>query len=135
MVRHKVAGLNIRRVSAINEGRGGELRVCDKEPEPVPKKNNTARKTIGGKAPRVAFASKALRKSSPANEGVMKPHRFRPGTVALREIRRYQKSTELLIRKLPFQRLVREIAENLHSGIRFKTAALCALQVLVEFHG
>jgi hypothetical protein len=38
--------------------------------------------------------------------------RFRPGTVALREIRRYQKSTELLIRKLPFQRLVREIAQD-----------------------
>ena len=41
-----------------------------------------------------------------------KPHRYRPGTVALREIRRYQKSTELLIRKLPFQRLVREIAQE-----------------------
>ena len=40
-----------------------------------------------------------------------KPHRYRPGTVALREIRKYQKSTELLIRKLPFQRLVREIAQ------------------------
>uniref|UniRef100_A0A8C2GW23 Core Histone H2A/H2B/H3 domain-containing protein n=1 Tax=Cyprinus carpio TaxID=7962 RepID=A0A8C2GW23_CYPCA len=37
------------------------------------------------------------------------PHRYRPGTVALREIRLYQKTTELLIRKLPFQRLVREI--------------------------
>ena len=136
MVRHKVAGLNIRRVSAINEGRGGELRISDKELEPAPKKkNNTARKTTGGKAPRVVFAAKCLRKSSPADKGIMKPQRYRPGTVALREIRRYQKSTELLIRKLPFQRLVREIAENLHSGIRFKTAALCALQVLVEFHG
>jgi histone H3/H4 len=46
--------------------------------------------------------------------GVKKPHRYRPGTVALREIRKYQKSTELLIRKLPFQRLVREIAQGLH---------------------
>lgn len=44
--------------------------------------------------------------------GVKKPHRFRPGTVALREIRTYQKSTELLIRKLPFQRLVRELAHD-----------------------
>jgi hypothetical protein len=43
---------------------------------------------------------------------VKKPHRYRPGTVALREIRRYQKSTDLLIRKLPFQRLVREIAQG-----------------------
>ena len=53
-----------------------------------------------------------------ATGGVKKPHRYRPGTVALREIRRYQKSTELLIRKLPFQRLVREIAQD------FKTPAL-----------
>ena len=50
--------------------------------------------------------------SQAATGGVKKPHRFRPGTVALREIRRYQKSTELLIRKLPFQRLVREIAQD-----------------------
>merc|ERR1712098_313835 len=47
-----------------------------------------------------------------------KPHRYRPGTVALREIRRYQKSTELLIRKLPFQRLVREIAQDFKTDLR-----------------
>ena len=47
-----------------------------------------------------------LTSSQNATGGVKKPHRFRPGTVALREIRRYQKSTELLIRKLPFQRCV-----------------------------
>ncbi len=51
-----------------------------------------------------------------------KPHRFRPGTVALREIRRYQKSTELLIRKLPFQRLVREIAQDFK--VRFGVTVL-----------
>jgi hypothetical protein len=51
--------------------------------------------------------------------GVKKPHRFRPGTVALREIRRYQKSTELLIRKLPFQRLVREIAQDFKVSLPF----------------
>jgi len=50
----------------------------------------------------------------PNSSGVKKPHRYRPGTVALREIRKYQKSTELLIRKLPFQRLVREIAQDLY---------------------
>src|SRR5258708_16983144 len=72
----------------------------------------TARKSTGGKAPRKQLATKAARKSAPATGGVKKPHRFRPGTVALREIRRYQKSTELLIRKLPFQRLVREIAQG-----------------------
>jgi histone H3 len=37
----------------------------------------------------------------------VRKHRFRPGTRALFEIRKYQKSTDLLIRKLPFQRLVR----------------------------
>jgi len=73
----------------------------------------TARKSTGGKAPRKQLATKAARKSAPATGGVKKPHRYRPGTVALREIRKYQKSTELLIRKLPFQRLVREIAQDL----------------------
>ena len=59
----------------------------------------TARKSTGGKAPRKQLATKAARKSAPATGGVKKPHRYRPGTVALREIRKYQKSTELLIRK------------------------------------
>ena len=54
---------------------------------------------------------------------------YRPGTVALREIRRYQKSTELLIRKLPFQRLVREIAQDFKTDLRFQSAAIGALQV------
>ena len=60
--------------------------------------------------------------------GIKKPHRYRPGTVALREIRRYQKSTELLIRKLPFQRLVREIAQDYRSELRFQAEAIRALQ-------
>ncbi|KAF9597337.1 hypothetical protein IFM89_017240 [Coptis chinensis] len=51
----------------------------------------TARKSTGGKAPRKQLATKAARKSAPATGGVKKPHRFRPGTVALREIRKYQK--------------------------------------------
>src|SRR3546814_11028235 len=86
--------------------------------------NQTARKSTGGKAPRKQVASKAARKSAPVSgAGVKKPHRFRPGTVALREIRRYQKSTELLIRKLPFQRLVREIAQDYKPDLRFQSAA------------
>jgi len=52
----------------------------------------TARRSTGGKAPRKQLATKAARKSAPAVGGVKKPHRYRPGTVALREIRRYQKS-------------------------------------------
>ncbi|KAK4394153.1 histone H3.2 [Sesamum angolense] len=54
----------------------------------------------------------ATRKSAPATGGVKKPHHFRLGIVALREIRKYQKSTKLLIRKLPFKRLVREISAS-----------------------
>ncbi|RZC65171.1 hypothetical protein C5167_008864 [Papaver somniferum] len=83
----------------------------------------TARKSTGGKAPRKQLATKAARKSAPATGGVKKPHRFRPGTVALREIRKYQKSTELLIRKLPFQRLVREIAQDFKTDLRFQSSA------------
>ena len=64
--------------------------------------------------------------------GVKKPHRYRPGTVALREIRRYQKSTDLLIRKLPFQRLVREIAQDFKSDLRFQGSAVLALQEAAE---
>ncbi len=110
----------------------------------------TARKSTGGKAPRKQLATKAARKSAPSvsrrsifkisrafllflqTGGIKKPHRFRPGTVALREIRRYQKSTELLIRKLPFQRLVREIAQDFKTDLRFQSAAIGALQEASE---
>ena len=131
MVRYKVASggfLTIRSVSDINEGRGGELRIHSGVQGPVHKKSSNARKTTGGKASRLrqAQASKVLGKSA------KKHHRFRPGTVALREIRRYQKSTELLIKRGPFQRLVREIAEGLNTGLRFQTSALCALQEAAE---
>ena len=74
----------------------------------------------------------AARKSAPTTGGVKKPHRYRPGTVALREIRKYQKSTELLIRKLPFQRLVREIAQDFKTDLRFQSHAVLALQEAAE---
>ena len=74
----------------------------------------TARKSTGGKAPRKRLATKAARRSAPATRGIKKPHRYRPGTVELREIHRYQKSTDLLIRKLPFQRLAREVLQDLN---------------------
>ena len=92
----------------------------------------TARKSTGGKAPRKQLATKAARKSAPATGGVKKPHRYRPGTVALREIRRYQRSTELLIRKLPFQRLMREIAQDFKTDLRFQSSAAMTLQEASE---
>ena len=92
----------------------------------------TARKNTGGKAPRKNVGNKAARKSAPSSGGVKKPHRFKPGTVALREIRKYQKSTELLIRKLPFQRLVREISQEFKTDLRFQSSAILALQEATE---
>ncbi|KAL0984587.1 hypothetical protein UPYG_G00143510 [Umbra pygmaea] len=95
----------------------------------------TTRRPVSSPSPaagRSSFATKAARKSAPATGGVKKPHRYRPGTVALREIRRYQKSTELLIRKLPFQRLVREIAQDFKTDLRFQSSAVMALQEASE---
>jgi histone H3 len=93
----------------------------------------TARNSTGGKAPRKQLATNAARNNAAANSGVKKPHRYRPGTVALREIRRYQKSTELLLRKLPFQRLVREIAQDFNTtDLRFQGSAVLALQEASE---
>ena len=92
----------------------------------------TARRSTGGKAPRKQLATKAAKKKAPSTGGVKKPHRYRPGTVALREIRRYQKSGELLIRKLPFQRLVREISQDFKSDIRFQGLGVLGLQEAAE---
>ena len=91
-----------------------------------------------GIAAKKAAAARKAAKTAPGGK-VRKPHRFRPGTVALKEIRRYQKSTELLIRKLPFQRLVREIANdplvipgNMVGKLRFQSDAIKALQESCE---
>ena len=83
------------------------------------KSNNPSKgneKNIGKKKP-----TKSLKqaKKSVAKTNIKKPHRFRPGTIAAREIKKYQKSTELLLRKLPFQRLVREISSEIKSDMRF----------------
>merc|ERR1711973_103786 len=69
----------------------------------------TARKSTGGKAPRKQLATKAARKSAPATGGVKKPHRYRPGTVALREI-----------------------SQDFKTDLRFQSAAIGALQEASE---
>jgi len=93
----------------------------------------TAKKSSAGvKKPRKALNSKTARKSAPTTGGLKKAHRYRPGTVALREIRRYQKTTDLLIRKLPFQRIVKDIAHESKQDIRFQSSALLALQEAAE---
>lgn len=119
-------------------------------------KHTAPTRNTGGKAPRKAIGSKKVKSNlaatagdgiehelaknhtskaagkNIASSGVKKPHRYRPGTVALREIRRYQKSTDLLLRKLPFQRLVRELAQKFRSELRFQSSAIEALQQASE---
>ncbi|CAE6424187.1 Histone H3-like centromeric protein hH3v [Rhizoctonia solani] len=104
----------------------------------------TARKSTGGKPPRKSNASTAgpsksrARQEDDEGDG-KKKRRYKPGVVALREIRRYQKSTDLLIAKLPFSR-VREVAQDMTTqagggypaGLRWQSSALLALQEATE---
>lgn len=82
---------------------------------------------VGGKAPRTQCLA-----DSSAPTKVKKPRRYRPGKAALREIRKYQKSTDLLIKKLPFQRLIRGIASAFKADLRFQSTAIMALQEAAE---
>ena len=113
------------------------------------KTGKTPRKQLATKNPRKTLTAEQARKNTlkanqaaqknlgnprgtPVKGGVKKPMRYRPGTVALREIRRYQKTAELLIRKLPFNRLVREIAQDFKTDLRFQAQAIGALQEAAE---
>ena len=106
------------------------------------RRSSQEQKTDEEKRSTAASAAASRRRSTAASAahdryrrgGVKRPHRYRPGTVALREIRRYQKSTELLIRKMPFQRLVREVAQDFKSDLRFQSNAVLALQEAAEMY-
>jgi histone H3 len=108
------------------------------------KKNATRGKKSGRSASKKSGGSaskKATTKTKAPNkkiikraEGEKRPHRFRAGTVALREIKRYQKSGDMLLRKQPFQRLVRSIAQEFSPNIRFQASAILALQEAAEGH-
>lgn len=81
--------------------------------------------------PALATKKKIIKHVPPPKE--KRKHRFRPGTRALMEIRKYQKSTNLLIRKLPFQRLIRELCNSISSeALRWQSVALLALQEAAE---
>ena len=81
------------------------------------------------------LVSKVVRKRIiPAHGGIKKPHRYRPGTVALREIRRYQRSTDLLIPRLPFSRLVKEIALELKSVTTYYISYHISYNVNLHHH-
>ncbi|KAG6869275.1 hypothetical protein C0993_000028 [Termitomyces sp. T159_Od127] len=120
--------------------------AADPDPaSPAPKRHkqkHTARKSTGSRPPRPSTGTGHPLSAAAQQQGARpkKPHRFRPGTVALREIRKYQKSTDLLINRLPFSRVVREIAldmitdENDYStsGLRWQSSAILALQEATE---
>ena len=106
-------------------------------PSTLPKKTGPNIKYTPRKADQlrksVAATSKAGKSNRvPSTGGIKRPHQYRPGTVALCEIRRYQSSTELLIRKLPFARLVREIAQDFNTDLQFQREAIGALQEASE---
>ena len=115
-----------------------EMAHSKKTPKVNPRKSELAGKMLRDPIPTkpakknfkklVKTTNNAARKNPPFTGGIKRPHRYRPSTVALCEIRRYQRSTELLIRKLPFVRLVREIAQDFKTDLRFQREAIAALQ-------
>ena len=93
-------------------------------------KQTAKRLKIAIKVPaKKVLANKIKTKEKPLPKAI---RRYRPGTVALREIRRYQKTSDLLIKKLPFQRLCREITSRIDPSLRFQTSTLQALQEATE---
>ncbi|OSX78894.1 hypothetical protein BU14_0095s0010 [Porphyra umbilicalis] len=93
----------------------------------------TARRSTGGKTP-ASLARAAARRATKSKAGskAAVKRRYRPGTVALRDIRKFQRSGELLMSKLPFQRLVHEIAQEYTNSPRFSASAVLALQEAYE---
>ena len=99
----------------------------------MPKSKVAAKAKAASKMPMVK-GSKAIKKAAPASGGMKekKMRRFKPGTVTLREIKRYQKSTEMMLPRAPFQRLVRGITMDMDHSLRFQSQALLALQEATE---
>ena len=92
----------------------------------------TARQSTGGKAPWMHLATKAARVATQSTGDIKRPHCYRPGTVALCKIHKYQKSTDFLIRKAPFQHLVCKIYQIFKSDLQMQSTALLVLQEALE---
>lgn len=95
---------------------------------PPPPPRRAARKSA---TPQRAVAAR-IKKSRPRGGNKKKPAPPKPGVRWLREIRQYQKTGDNLLRRLPFQRVVREIALDYASDLRFQAAAVAALQESAE---
>lgn len=102
------------------------MRSCrENEGLPIARTKQTAHKTACSPSQK-HFAHKTC--------AVQRPHRFRPGVLALREIRKYQRSTALLIQRTPFQRLIKSISYEFNSSLRFTTSSLQAIQEAAEYY-
>ena len=108
----------------------------------IPSKPSTKKiATKGGKQPCKHMLHKLIKRTS-STGGIKKPHRYHPGLLALHEIHRYQQSTESLIRKTPFNKLIKEISQEYRKSpegprtpsvqVRFQSTALAALQEAAE---
>ena len=98
----------------------------------MPKAKNAAKKIPSKAKASASKRGRSASKSKGRKKADRKKPRFRPGTVALREIKRYQKTTDMLIPKAPFQRLVRNICGGIDNELRFQANALLALQEAAE---
>ena len=123
--------------------------VGGKAPRPIVG-GKAPRPTVGGKAPRKQVVPpkkksrpgsgslnyvptcRDFREAQEAGDTVTAANRYCPGCLALQEIHHYQKRTNLLIRKLPFQQLIRELAQKFKVDVRFRSSALMALQEAAE---
>ena len=98
--------------------------------------------TKGGKQPRKHLLHKLIRQNKSTTGGIKKPHRYHLGLLALREICRYQQSTNCLIKRTPFNKLIKEISQEYRVcpdgpgtpsvQVRFQSTALAALQEATE---
>ena len=119
---------------------GSDVQPTERRSTPKPASNKTPVK--GRKQARKHLSWKLLQLGATPTGGIKKPHCYRPGMVALREIRRYQKLTECLIKRSPFQKLIREISQEYHicpqgpgtpsMQVRFQFTAIAALQEAAE---
>lgn len=106
----------------------------------TPKKHSPKQNTIKDAAKRAVMKIILKKKQENPSHAKMpmnaldKPKRYRPGEKALREIRKYQKSTDLIIRRAPFLRLVKEVAQNIMGDIRFQHSSITAIQEACEQH-
>ena len=101
----------------------------------MPKTKVAAKAKVAAKKAPKASASKAIKKSAPADGGMKgekRKMRYKAGTVALREVKKYQKKTEMLLPRASFQRVVKTIVKDMDHELRFQSQALHALQEATE---